>query len=275
MRRAYRGVVGPPVTDPLPGWRGTAAPDLEELRLLHVGDCSLRAMESSHDFYAPLGYPRYAADVLLERGIGIKFSHYFAVRFEHLPDMELLRRRMRFERDPDVIVVHTGATYARRVILPDTRTIMRLRCDLGRRLGRRVFSVYRPLRPVVRRVGRHAAVYPGPAPLERFVRDISREWPEARIALMQPFLGIYPYPTQIPIRERTAAHVSETAARCGVDELDYNDLLGTDPALRGANGYNLSARGSEIVGRELAEWILADEPPSSMRELTVGRPVRA
>ena len=263
------------MTDPVPSWRGTAEPGLEELRLLHVGDCGLRTMESSHDFYAPLGFPRAAADVLLQHGIGITFSHYFAVRFEHLPDMELLRRRLRFDGDPDVIVVQLGATYNRRVILPDTRTIMRLRCDLGRRLGPRVFHVYRPLRPLVRRVGRHAAVYPGPAPLERFLRDVSREWPDARIALMQPFLGIYPYPTQLPIRARTAAHVRETAARCGVDELDFNDLLGNDPALRGANGYNLSARGSEVVGCELVEWILAEESPSSMRELTVGRPVRA
>src|SRR5690348_3834222 len=150
LRRPYQAVVGPPVADPVKGWPGTAHPDLPTVRMLHVGDCSLRSMESSHDFCAPLGYPRVAAQALLEQGIGTEFSHYFAVLFEHLPDMELLRRRMKLSGDPDVIVVQVGASYARRLILPDTRAIMRLRSDLGRRLGPRVFNVYRPLRPVVR-----------------------------------------------------------------------------------------------------------------------------
>lgn len=245
------------------------------LRMLHVGDCSLRTMESSHDFRAPLGYPYVAAEALLDEGIGVEFSHYFAVLFEHLPDIELLRRRMKLSGDPDVIIVQLGATYARRVILPDTRTIGRLRSDLGRRLGPRVFSVYRPLRPVVRRVGRHATEWHGSERLERFLRDISDEWPEARVLLLQPFLGVHPYPTQLPIRERTRAHVHAVAERCAVDELDFTDLLGNDPALRGANAHNLNERGSELIGRELARWILAAEPPSSVRELTVGRPLRA
>jgi lysophospholipase L1-like esterase len=257
------------------GWPGTAHPDLPTVRMLHVGDCSLRTMESSHDFCAPLGYPRVAAEALLEQGIGTEFSHYFAVLFEHLPDMELLRRRMKLSGDPDVIVVQVGASYARRLILPDTRAIMRLRSDLGRRLGPRVFNVYRPLRPVVRHIGRHPTEWHGSEALERFLRDVRWEWPEASVVLLQPFLGVHPYPTQLPIRARTAAHVHAAAERCGVPELDFTDLLGTDPSLRGANGHNLNARGSELVGRELADWVLAGQPPSSVRALDVRRPVRA
>jgi hypothetical protein len=231
------------------------------LRMLHVGDCSLRSMECSHDFRAPLGYPRVAAEALLEDGIDMEFSHYFAVLFHHLPDIPLLRSRMKLTGDPDVIVVQLGASYARRVILPDVPTVMRVRCDIGRRLGPRVFSAYRPLRPVVRAVGRHAAPYPGVEPFERFLTAVGGEWPAARIVVMQPFLGVYPYPTQHAIRARTWAHVHAAADRCGVAELDFTDLLGNDPSLRCANGHNLNARGSEMIGRELADWIRSSSSP--------------
>jgi hypothetical protein len=245
------------------------------LRMLHVGDCSLRMMEASHDFCAPLGYPRVAAEALLEDGIGMEFSHYFAVLFQHLPDIALLRRRMKLTGDPDVIVVQLGASYARRIVLPDVPSIMRLRCDIGRRLGPHVFTAYRPLRPAVRVFGRHVTEYPGIEPFEHFLMAIQEEWPAARVAVMQPFLGVHPYPTQHPIRARTAAHVHAAAEHCGVAELDFTEMLGTDPSLRGANAHNLNARGSELIGRELAKWMLAAEPPSSLRELSVRRPVRA
>lgn len=267
-------MVGPPVADPVRAWRGTARPGLPTVRMLHVGDCSLRSMECSHDFRAPLGFPRATAETLLQHGVGMDFAHYFAVLFEDLPDMDLLRRRADLAGDPDVIVVHVGTSYARRLILPDTPTIMKLRCDLGRRLGHRVFSVYRPLRPVVRVIGRPAHEWHGSEALERFLREVSREWPEARVALMHPFPRVYPYPKQLPVCARTAAHLHAAAERCGAAELDYAELLGTDPSLRGANGYNLNARGSEIVGRELAHWILATKPPASLRGISGRRPVR-
>jgi hypothetical protein len=152
--------------------------------------------------------------------------------------------------------VQLGVSYGRRVILPDTHWIMRLRNDIGRRLGRRVFAFYRPLRRIVRTFGRHMAPYPGPGDLERFLTAAAEEWPDADIVLLQQFPRVYPYPTQLPIAERTRADAHEVAERCGVAELDFADLLGTDPSLRCANGYNLNERGSEVVGRELARWIV-------------------
>jgi hypothetical protein len=275
LSHCYHAVVGPVVPDPVAAWRGTARRDMPTLRVLHVGDCTLRAMDLSHDFRAPLGYPLAMAEELQRRGVGVEFSHYFAVLFEHLPDMKLLRRRMKLTGDPDVIMVQLGASYGRRLILPDTHGIMRLRCDLGRRLGSRVFGLYRVVRPLVRLIGRHPTRWRGAQALETFLLRVSEEWPSARIVVIHPFPRAYPYPTQLPITARTRAHLHAVAARCGVPELDFEDILGSDPSLRGANGYNLNARGSELVGRELAEWILAEEPPSSMRELTLRRPVRA
>ena len=54
-RRAYRALVGPAVDlDPVREWRGTANPELPLLRVLHVGDCGIRSMNTSHDPKAPL-----------------------------------------------------------------------------------------------------------------------------------------------------------------------------------------------------------------------------
>ena len=46
------------------------------------------------------------------------------------------------------------------------------------------------------------------------------------------------------------------AARCGVTLLDFADVLGKDPQLRCAAGYNLNSRGSQIVGDKLAAFLL-------------------
>src|SRR5205085_7102255 len=131
-------------------WRGSDRDDLPTLNVLHVGDCGLRSMEAAHQFRAPIGFPRALTDELLSHGMGVRFWHYFAVLYDALPDIPLLRRRLHLNDDPDVIVVQLGSSYARRVILPDTHWVMRLRNDIGRRLGRGVFALYPPLRRVVR-----------------------------------------------------------------------------------------------------------------------------
>ncbi len=258
LRLVYRALLGATPPDPVRAYPGTARPGLPTLRLLHVGDCGLRSMEAGHDFRAPLGFPRAAADRLLEHGIGMEFAHYFAVTFEHLPDIETLRRRSHVSDAPDVIVIQLGATYARRLILPDRRPIMRLRVDIARRLGRRTFPGYRALRPVVRRLGRHPTPYQGAAGLCSFLAELRREWPGADVVIVQPFERAHPYPSQLPIAERTRRDLRELARAAGVAELDLGAVLGTDPALRGANGYNLNARGSELAGEALARWILRE-----------------
>jgi len=91
-KRVYRGMRGPAVTaDPVRAWRGTARGDLPLLRVMDVGDCSIRAMDHSHDFKAPIGYPKVMAEQLLDAGVGTEFAHYFAITYEHLPSIERLR----------------------------------------------------------------------------------------------------------------------------------------------------------------------------------------
>jgi hypothetical protein len=249
--------MGPAVDlDPVREWRGTADPDLPLLRVLHVGDCGIRSMNTSHDPKAPLGFPAVAADRLVQEGVGMEFFHYFAVKYELLPSVERLERIMRLSGDPDLILVQLGATYGRRVVVPDVRRTMQFRYELSRRVGRLVFHWYRVLRPWVRLFGRHASSYPGPELLERLLLDLKARWPSAEVVLFVTFPRSYIYPTAVPIMARVEEDTRAAAERCGVTLLDFSDALGKDPALRCAAGYNLNSRGSELVGEKLAAFLL-------------------
>jgi hypothetical protein len=256
----YRAVVGPPVDDPVRAWRGTARDGLRVLRVLHVGDCGVRRMETSHDLYGPPGYPLVAAEQLVQEGVGIEFSHYFAVSFEVLPDIEKLLRHTRLSGDPDIVLVQVGSAYTRRILLPDVRRVHQLRDDVGRRVGRWVFAFYKVLRPCLRLFGRHSAKYAGIDGLEAFVDTTRREWPHAAVVLVTPFRRSPGYPSGEPIAAQIEADLQALAAsRPGVSVFDANDELGRDPALRCVTGYNLNGRGCELVGMKLAGWILAQQ----------------
>src|SRR5689334_25321930 len=74
-KRGYRAVMGPAVTeDPVRAFRGIAREDLPLLRVMHVGDCSIRAMETTHDFKAPIGYPKVMAGPPSGEGTGPRFA---------------------------------------------------------------------------------------------------------------------------------------------------------------------------------------------------------
>jgi hypothetical protein len=258
-KRGYRAVMGPAVTeDPVRAFRGTARDDLPLLRVMHVGDCSIRAMETTHDFKAPVGYPKVMAERLLDEGIGTEFAHYFAITYEYLPDIERLEKVTKMSGAPDVVLVHTGTTYQRRVILNSTPRINQLRVEVGRRLGRRIWLPHRLLlRPLVRLFGRHWNDYNGPEQLEEFVEQVRRTWPDATVVLIPPFPFGWTWPTSWPIVDRIMDDYRATAARLDLPYLHFA-TLGDDNSLRCANGYNLNMRGSEIVGEELARWIVAE-----------------
>jgi len=256
----YRTVVGPPVDDPVRAWHGTARDGLKVLRVLHVGDCGVRRMETSHDLYGPPGYPLFAAERLLRDGVGMEFTHYFAVSFEVLPDMKTLRRHTHLSGEPDIVLVQVGSAYTRRILLPDTRRVHQLRDDVGRRAGRLVFAFYKLLRPCLRLFGRHSAKYTGPEGLERFVDRTQSAWPNAEVVLVAPFRRSPGYPPGEPIAARIEADLQALAAsRSGVELFDANEALGRNPALRCVTGYNLNGRGCELVGAQLAGWILAHD----------------
>lgn len=263
-RRTYRALIGPARdVDPVRTWPGTAREGLPLLRVLHVGDCGIRCMETSHDPAAPLGFPAVAADRMLEAGVGMEFFHYFAINYDYLPDMERLRRVMKLSGDPDVIFVQLGATYGRRVVIPDVKRVMQFRYELSRRVGRLVFPWYRVLRPWVRVVGRHASPYPGPAKLERTLTELKATWPAAEVVLIVSFPRSAIYPTAVPIMAEVEGDSRVVAERCGATVLDFADVLGKDRSLRCAAGYNLNSRGSQVVGDKLADWLLEREAASA------------
>jgi hypothetical protein len=253
-------MLGPAVTeDPVRAWRGTARGDLPLLRVMHVGDCSIRAMDHSHDFKAPIGYPKVMAEQLLDAGVGTEFAHYFAITYEHLPSIERLQKVTKMSGAPDVILVHTATTYQRRVILNSTPRVNQFRVETGRRLGRRIGLPYRlVMKPLVRLFGRHWNAYNGTELLEQFVDRAQRTWPDAMVVLMPPFPFEWTYPTSWPIVDRVVDDYRTVAERSGLPFLQFTSL-GDDKRLRGCNGYNLNTRGSQIVGEELARWILAEQ----------------
>jgi hypothetical protein len=266
-KRLYRAIVGPAVDlDPVRAWRGTGNPDLPLLRVLHVGDCGIRRMETSHDPKAPLGFPAVAADRLLEHGVGMEFFHYFAINYDELPDIERLERISKLSGDPDVILVQLGGTYGRRVIVPDVRRTMQFRYEVSRRAGRLVFAWYKLLRPVVRVLGHHNAEYPGPEQLERHLNALQERWPGAEVVLLVSFPRSAIYPTAVPIMARVEQDARDTGERCGVTVLEFEDVLGKDPKLRCVAGYNLNGRGSELVGEKLAGWLLEHGPARALSE---------
>jgi hypothetical protein len=262
-KRVYRAVMGPPVDDLVRAWPGTAGEGLRTLRHLHIGDCNFRRMDFAHDTQGPPGYPLAAAEQLRGAGIGIEFRHYFAVNFAELPDREALIRRVKLSGPPDLITIQMGGNYTRWIVIPDTVRTMQLRVELGRRLGKLTFPGYRAMNPGLALFGRPAARYPGIEPYEEFLAMLRDIWPSARLVVIPPFLRCFENRRQGPINERVTADIRELATRVGADFIDAPKLLGRDPALRGATGYNLNGRGAKVIGRELARIVVAEQHTGS------------
>jgi hypothetical protein len=262
-KRVYRLAMGPAVTeDPVRAWKGTAREDLPLLRVMHIGDCSIRAMETGHDFSAPVGYPKVMAKRLLHEGVGVEFGHYFAITYEYLPEIDRLAKVTKLTGAPDLILVHTGATYQRRVILDSTPRVNQMRLEVGRRLGRAVFPLHRLfVRPLVRLFGRHWNPYNGTELLDEFIDKIEGTWPHATVVLIAPFPNSWIYPTSGPIIDQVVEDGQALADRRDLPFIHF-ESLGDDDSLRNCNGYNLNARGAEIVGEELAQRILAELAPA-------------
>ena len=256
-KRVYRLAMGPASDfDPVRAWRGSVEEGAPAIRLLHVGDCAFRSMERSHDFRAPVGYPLVAAERLSGHGTGFGFNHYFAVLFEQLPDREHLLRHSKIQHDPDVVLIHLGGTYHRKLMLGAGKRMQQLRHDSGKRLGQKAFLYHRAIHPLVRLLGRYQAPYSGTAHLERFIEMVRAEWPHAQVVIAHPYRQIFRHPRQLRISEQVDHDIDALADRLGVHAINFNQALGRDPALRGAAGYNLNWRGSQVVGGMLADFLL-------------------
>jgi hypothetical protein len=251
LRPVYHRVLGPLPVDPTRRWPGSATGADAALRVAFYGDCSMRAMDRSHGVHTPMGWPR----VLAER-VPLEFSAVFTTMFEWMPGRDDLGRHLRLSGDPDVVLVQIGALYAQRTVLPDSSRFLRLREDIGRRLGARVFAGYRVVRPVTRALGRERLPYPGAAGLERFLAAAREAWPGARLAVIQPYPRLSATRSQRAVEARVWEDVRAVSARAGVECIDLSSALGDDPRLRCANRYNLNAAGAEIAGAVLADRLL-------------------
>ncbi|HKN94510.1 MAG TPA: hypothetical protein VJU60_09270 [Thermoleophilaceae bacterium] len=256
--RAFRFVFGRPGIDPALHWRGTAQDGLDVIRVLHLGGCELRSMTHGHDYRAPLGYPVVASERLLAHGVGMEFSRWFATRFEDLPDMEKLLPHVKLSGPPDVVWIQIGAGYFRRAITIDGPLTMELRDELGRRAQWATYPVYRFTRRLTRVLGRSTVSYHGTEALERFILEARRTWPEARIAVLMPFPGRPNTRASRRLGKRLVTDMVAACKRSGAEVVSFLDVLGIDPSLRCANGYNLNPRGSEAAGELLAEWLLSN-----------------
>jgi hypothetical protein len=142
------------------------------------------------------------------------------------------------------------------VIIKSTVRINQLRLEAGRRLGRHIFAAHRyVMRPLVRLFGRHFVDYDGTSALEQFLDRLHQAWPKATIMLISPFPLELPYPSSIAIHDRVRADLRELARRRGMPCFEFDELIAGDD-FHSANGYNLNKRGSELVGNEMARWIV-------------------
>jgi len=255
-RPIYHRVIGPMPPDPTRGWRGNAAPGEPAMQIAYYGDCAFRAMDRSHGLDTPVGWPASLAERLRERGRGLEWSTVFMPDYEHLPTGAELTRYVRLSDDPQAVVVHTGGAYGRRVILPDIPRTMRFRNDVGRRLGRHVFTGYRVVRPVVRLAVRPVVPYNGAEALERFLVDARNTWPQAAILVLAPLRRLIARAEQRRLEVRLIVDSRMAADGAGVDFMDLSDVLrGPGGQLRCANGYNLNEAGSRLVAELLFDWL--------------------
>ena len=249
----FRRIVPAPPPDPGLKWRGTPTEGRPFVRLALYSDCSFRRMELSHWTPTPVGWPERLGEHLDRQGTGLEFSTVFVGEHRHYPPPHDLGRYLKLTGDPDLVMVQTGRLYSRHCVFPDTRRTLEAREYLAHRLGPRVFAGYKALRPFVRAFGRPVVEYPGAHRLERFLEDAKAQWPQARIVVVPPFPRVHPQPMHVPIDARTHDDMHAAAQRAGVEWLDLGHVLGDDPALRCANGYNLNAEGSRRFGDALAQ----------------------
>ena len=144
------------------------------------------------------------------------------------------------------------------MILRDTPRTVRLRENIGRRMGRHVFAGYRLVRPVVRLAGRPVTLYRGTSDLDRFLSACRNAWPHAAIVVIPPLRRSIARAEQRRLEARLIADAGRSAQRAGVDFLDPSEALSrADGRLRCANGYNLNEAGSQLLAELLLEWLEA------------------
>lgn len=249
-----------PVDDPARGWSG--ARERADRRVVRYGSCEFRTMATTHGLVNPVGYPAVAvAELQALHGIHTSWHGVFVPYFESLPGTSTsLHDHLKLDGVPDVVVLQVGSVYASRSFLGAAQPVVNLRNQLAHRAPPLLARAhYAAVNSVAGRFGRPPFPYAGAERLDAFFGAVRDTWPDASVFTELPLLpvrdGLWSRSAMGEIR----GDIARKAFSWGVEVVDHEERLGTSRALRSLNNYNLTQRGSEIVGafwadRLAREW---------------------
>jgi hypothetical protein len=254
------------VPNPTATWKGASLMVLRGVpltprRLLRIGDCSWQEIKYAHTMGAP-GYPRYIGERLLGRGIAMQFENHFALDY---PSFDL-RRLDDIVAPPDVVLLHLGASYGIREILPMERAGLEwVSLWANYRLGRCGAATHRSIvAPVSKRFGR----VPRRPRLESISTDMRMllaglrgRFGDVPVAVLLPHTPIrdgWACPAAI---EEAAERQRAAATDLDLQVIDYREALNeaseSANRLYGANGFDLCRPGHEVIAAMVFNECLA------------------
>ncbi len=238
----------PPADDPGP-----------TLDILRIGSCEDRAMPDNHQANGPMGFPRFMLKRLAADGIRCGYQNMWIWTFEELPQTkkELLKRRRMNRPAPEVILFQVGPIYTGRHFLGGHRRIIGLRENMGKRIGKGIYPVWRVISKALRWGGFPTPPYPGNEQLDGFLNVVKEIWPECVVALYEPTSPVLEGGLDRKKLEAVTAELHAAAERHGPNvRVMPRPELGLDMRLRISNGYNVNEAGARVVGRHFADWLL-------------------
>lgn len=247
-------------------FQGLDRPDLRQLSMARFGDCGWREFDLVHGRGIGAGYPRIAAELLADQGVGLRFADVYTSGISKLPQTPAeLGRNVRLPADPNLVVLQAAVAHATRTLLPATPVLSRLR-ELGSHAPPTVArAFYRAAQPTLRRFGDVLLPLPPDAAtrIDRFFASVRERWPAAHIVGIGP-----PRPLVDGCMDGTALAEAERviAERCEANRVallqSHDDIaslaarLGAH-AVYGGNGFDLRRPAHEVIAAMLVRWIRA------------------
>ena len=92
-------------------WTMVASEDRPHVDVLRMGACEFQEMNGCRRVQYTIGYPKYMADALAGKGVGLGFQNIFVWNLEDWPsEHTLVKRRQRMDgRAPDIMLSKLAA----------------------------------------------------------------------------------------------------------------------------------------------------------------------
>jgi hypothetical protein len=238
-------------------WTLEAPFDRPHVDVLWLGACEFQEMNDGHTVTAPVGYPKYMAEELGRRGVGLGFQHMFVWHLEDWPTRHtLLKRRSRLQDGtaPDLVVLQVGGWSAMKHFLGFHRRVVGMRENFSRALGPLMWPIHWIQGWLIRFFGRGLPEQELDQ-LEEFLALLRTLWPGARVAIAEPWRSGYKGAFDERRLERTSARLHSAAERLGCAWVPAPNF-GPGRRLRCSNAYNVNAAGSRLAGIHYASWIV-------------------